>query len=88
MLMEVIVMHSTVTAKGQVTIPKSIRDAIGIIPNDRVAFIRKGELVYIQALKTIKSFRGAVKKKASASFESERAQAKAAVAERVKKENK
>jgi len=81
-------MQSTVTAKGQVTIPKSIRDAIGIIPNDRVAFIRKGELVYIQALKTIKSFRGAVKKNASASFESERAQAKAAVAERVKKENK
>ncbi len=81
-------MHSTVTAKGQVTIPKSIRDAIGIIPNDRVAFIRKGELVYIQALKTIKSFRGAVKKKALASFEAERAQAKAAVAARVSKENK
>lgn len=81
-------MQSTVTAKGQITIPKSIRDAIGIIPNDRVAFIRKGELVYIQALKTIKSFRGAVKKKAPASFEAERAQAKAAVAERVKKKNK
>jgi len=81
-------MQSTVTAKGQITIPKSIRDAIGIIPNDRVAFIRKGELVYIQALKTIKSFRGAVKKKAPASFEAERAQAKAAVAARVSKENK
>jgi AbrB family looped-hinge helix DNA binding protein len=81
--MEVIIMQSTVTAKGQITIPKSIRDAIGIIPNDRVAFIRKGELVYIQPLRTIKSFRGAVQKKASASFEAERAQAKAAVAKRA-----
>ena len=81
-------MQSTVTTKGQVTIPKSIRDAMGIIPNDRIDFILKGELVYIQPLKTIKAFRGAVKKKASASFEAERAQAKAAVAQRVKKENK
>ncbi len=53
-------MQSTFTAKGQITIPKSIRDAIGIIRNDRVAFFRKGKLVYIQPLKTIKSFRGAV----------------------------
>ena len=62
-------MQSTVTAKGQVTIPKSIRDAIWIIPNYLVDFILKGELVYIQPLKTIKAFRGAVKKKASTSFE-------------------
>jgi AbrB family looped-hinge helix DNA binding protein len=86
--MEVMIMQSTVTAKGQVTIPKSIRDAIGIIPNDRIDFILKGELVYIQPLKTIKAFRGAVKKKASTSFEAERAQAKAAIAQRVRKENK
>jgi antitoxin PrlF len=86
--MEVMIMQSTVTAKGQVTIPKSIRDAIGIIPNDRIDFILKGELVYIQPLKTIKAFRGAVKKKASTSFEAERAQAKATVAQRVRKENK
>lgn len=31
---------STVTTKGQVTIPKSIRDALGLHPGDRVLFVR------------------------------------------------
>jgi len=36
-------MLSTVTSKGQVTIPKPIRDALGISPNDRVTFIQEGK---------------------------------------------
>jgi AbrB family looped-hinge helix DNA binding protein len=40
-------MLSKVNAKGQVTIPKPIRDALGIGPNDRVAFMREGERVLI-----------------------------------------
>ncbi len=80
-------MLSTVTAKGQVTIPKSIRDAMGICSNDRVAFIREGERVLIQPLRTLKAFRGAVKTKGSGSFIEERARAKAAVAAMVKGES-
>ncbi len=40
-------MLSTVTTKGQVTIPKPIRDALGIGPNDRVAFIQEGEKIVL-----------------------------------------
>jgi len=80
-------MLSTVTTKGQVTIPKPIRDALGIVPNDRVAFIREGERVLLQPLRTLKAFRGAVKTKGPISFIEERAQAKAAVAAMVKEES-
>ncbi len=80
-------MLSTVTTKGQVTIPKPIRDAMGIGPNDRVAFIREGERVLLQPLRTLKAFRGAVKTKSPISFTEERARAKAAVAAMVKGES-
>ena len=80
-------MLSTVTTKGQVTIPKPIRDALEIGPNDRVAFIREGERVLLQPLRTLKAFRGAVKKKDPISCIEERARAKAAVAAMVKEES-
>lgn len=80
-------MLSTVTTKGQVTIPKPIRDAMGIGPHDRVAFIREGERVLLQPLRTLKAFRGAVKTKGPVSFIEERARAKAAVAEMGKGES-
>ncbi len=80
-------MLSTVTAKGQVTIPKPIRDALGIGPNDRVAFIREGERVILQPLRTLKVLRGVVKVKGTGSFGEERSRAKAAVADRLKGED-
>lgn len=38
---------ATVTSKGQITIPKKIRDALGVVPGDRVVFERRaaGEVV-------------------------------------------
>ena len=81
-------MLSTVTTKGQVTIPKTIRDALGIHPNDRVEFIRDGARIVLQPLKNLKSFRGSIKAKGTGSFVAERAKAKAAVALRLKKESK
>lgn len=35
------------TSKGQVTIPKSMRDAIGLHPGDVVEFEREGERLFI-----------------------------------------
>ena len=33
-------MTTTVTARGQVTIPKSVRDLLGIVPGSQVDFVR------------------------------------------------
>ena len=40
-------MHSTVTTKGQVTIPVEIRRLLQVKPYDRVAFVVKDEKVSI-----------------------------------------
>ena len=80
-------MLSTVTTKGQVTIPKPIRDAMGIGPNDRVAFIREGDRVILQPLRTLKDFRGAVKMKSPGSFPQERLRARSAAVARIKGES-
>ena len=36
-------MTSTVTSKGQVTIPKAVRDLLGIAPGSKVAFHRAAD---------------------------------------------
>lgn len=41
-------LETTVTQKGQVTIPKSIRERLGLKPRDRVAFETEGEVVTIR----------------------------------------
>jgi len=44
-------MSATVTAKGQVTIPKPVRDLLGIVPGSKVDFRRTpdGDVVIIRA---------------------------------------
>lgn len=44
-------MTYTVTVKGQVTIPKKVRDALGLKPGDQVAFVvdDRGEVVVKRA---------------------------------------
>ncbi len=37
-----------VTSKGQVTIPKNIREKLGIRPNTAVEFVEEGRRVYIR----------------------------------------
>ncbi|MDH5200585.1 MAG: AbrB/MazE/SpoVT family DNA-binding domain-containing protein [Candidatus Bathyarchaeota archaeon] len=37
----------SVTSKGQVTIPKEIRDALGLVEGDRIVFMLEGERVVI-----------------------------------------
>jgi AbrB family looped-hinge helix DNA binding protein len=38
LLAEEAIMPATVTAKGQITIPKSVRDALGVKPGSKVEF--------------------------------------------------
>jgi AbrB family looped-hinge helix DNA binding protein len=52
---------SRITAKGQTTIPKKIRDALGLRPGDRVLFVRKGSDVVVRPLvSTLHDLRGSV----------------------------
>ena len=81
-------MLATVTSKGQVTIPKEIRDFLHIRTNDKVDFILDGERVLLAPVKTLLDLRGAVRSEGKGDFSQERARAKAAVAKRVSEEMK
>lgn len=53
------------TSKYQTTIPKEIREFLGLEAGDTVFFVRKGKDVVIQAVKhTLLDFKGVVKKPA------------------------
>lgn len=79
-------MLSTVTTKGQVTIPVDIRTLFRIRPNDRVDFIVDGERIILMPVKSLRELRGSVQAKNGMDASTERAAAKAAVADRVKAE--
>jgi AbrB family looped-hinge helix DNA binding protein len=78
-----VTMLSTVTTKGQVTIPVDIRSIFHIQPNDRVDFMIEGDRIILTPVKGLKDLRGAVKVGGMGDSASERAIAKAAVAKRV-----
>ena len=50
-----------VTIKGQVTIPKKIREKLNIRPSDFVLFVRKGNEVVIKPARTLLDLRGLIK---------------------------
>ena len=55
---------ATVTSKGQITIPKEVRDALGIANGDRVEFVAEEEGVYkvVAATKDVKHLKGLIPK--------------------------
>ncbi len=42
---------STITRKGQVTIPKEIRDALDLTEGQRVFFVQRGEEIVLKVLR-------------------------------------
>jgi antitoxin PrlF len=46
-VMAIAVQLSTITAKGQTTVPKAIRDALGLVSGDRIAFRVEGEAILV-----------------------------------------
>lgn len=40
--------HSTITSKGQTTIPAAVREALGVEPGDRVVYEVKGDRVVMR----------------------------------------
>jgi AbrB family looped-hinge helix DNA binding protein len=56
---------ATVTSKGQITLPKEIRDALSVHPGDRVMFWRNppGQVVVEAETRSLMSLKGVLKGK-------------------------
>ncbi len=52
--------EATITSKGQLTLPKEIRIALGVGPGDRVAFVRMddGNFVMMPANRSVMQLKG------------------------------
>lgn len=53
-------LHSTVTSKGQTTIPGEIREALHIKPGDRLEYIVEGDRATIRVHPGTRSLKGAL----------------------------
>lgn len=53
-------LHSTVTKKGQTTIPGEIRQALGIKPGDRLEYSIEGDRVMVRVHPGAKSLAGSL----------------------------
>jgi len=51
---------STITVKGQVTLPSKLRKELKVKPADRVMFVKKGKYISIQKLPPIESLFGSL----------------------------
>ena len=78
-------LESTMTRKGQVTIPKAIRDRLGVKEGEKVLFVMRGEEVVLKVIKgTILDLRGSVQPSAHPEdFEKIRRSVKQTVAKKV-----
>ena len=56
-------MHSTVTSKGQTTIPGKVRKALRIKPGDRLQYVVEGDAVTIRVHPGTRSLKGALASK-------------------------
>ena len=56
-------LHSTVTSKGQTTIPEKIRKALRIKPGDRLEYAVQGDRATIRVHPGIRSLKGALASK-------------------------
>ena len=81
-------MRATVTSKGQVTIPKEVRDLLHLRAHDKVDLVVDGDRVLMAPVKTLLDLRGAVRTDGKDDFPQERARAKAAAAKGVREEMK
>ena len=51
---------SKITVKGQVTIPKKIRDQLGVTPGDVIVFKKKGGDIVIKPASTLLDLKGVI----------------------------
>ena len=55
---------ATLTSKGQITIPRSVREKLGVSSGDRVEFVEvaPGEFALKAATEDVRSLKGAIKR--------------------------
>lgn len=53
--------NTTLTQKGQVTIPQELRVLLGLRPYEKVAFVKKQNKVFITSAKNFMTLRGSIK---------------------------
>ncbi len=51
---------SKITVKGQVTIPKKVRDELGVTPGDIIVFSKKGGDIVIKPAGTLLDLKGVI----------------------------
>ena len=51
---------SKITVKGQVTIPKNVRDELGVCPGDVIVFTKKGGDIVIKPAGTLLDLKGII----------------------------
>jgi AbrB family looped-hinge helix DNA binding protein len=84
-IVKVRMLESTMTRKGQITIPKAIRDRLGVKEGEKVLFVMRDEEVVLKVVKgTILDLRGWVQPSAHPEeFEKIRQSVKQTVAKKV-----
>jgi AbrB family looped-hinge helix DNA binding protein len=82
--------YSTISRRGQTTIPKAVRDALGLKPGDQILYEVQGDHVTLCKRPTALSLKGclASKKGANLSFAQIRAAARDAWIKRAVKEGR
>ncbi len=76
-------LKAKVTQKGQVTIPKKIRDWLQIQPQDEIIFIRRGEEVVIKRVNSLLGLQGSVSVQSEQDFDAVREQVRKKIAHRT-----
>ena len=74
---------STITQKGQVTIPKQIRNVLNLKTNDQVVFVRRGNDIVIKPVRDILDLRGTIKVKGVQDYNKIRETVRSDIAKRV-----
>jgi AbrB family looped-hinge helix DNA binding protein len=82
---------STVTARGQTTIPKEVRKSLGLKPNDKLLYVVSGDSVILRPIHgSLLGLRGifkdAVKGKGPVDFKKLREETKRAIGKRIVEE--
>jgi AbrB family looped-hinge helix DNA binding protein len=50
--------ESAITAKGQTTLPRAVREALGVVPGDRVRYVVEGNEVRLFKVRSVMELEG------------------------------